>query len=214
MNLINQVATGPAGSHTRTGSTAVALTFDDGPDPNLTPRILDLLKANGVRATFCLVGKQVKLYPDLVRRIAAEGHTLCDHTYSHRTDLGKQSTAIMTQELLDTLNLIHAAAPEAPVQYFRAPGGNFTPALVAVAHSLGLTSIYWAVDPRDWDDKQFGTGARMVNHVIDVVESKTGPGAIVLSHDLKVPDTITAYATLLPWLKARFTLVCLPVVPV
>jgi peptidoglycan/xylan/chitin deacetylase (PgdA/CDA1 family) len=214
MNLINQAGTGPAGSHTRTGSADVALTFDDGPDPTLTPKILDLLKANGIKATFCLVGKQVKQYPNLVRRIAAEGHTLCDHTYSHQNDLGKQSTAAMTKELVDTLELIQAAAPGTPIQYFRAPGGNYTPALVAVAHSLGLTSIYWAVDPRDWDNQHYGTGARMVDHIVAVVESRTGPGAIVLSHDLKVPDTITAYATLLPWLKARFTLVCLPVVPI
>ena len=73
-----------------TGTKAVALTFDDGPDRTYTPRMLDLLKANGVKATFCLVGKQAKAYPELVRRIVAEGHTLCNHTYDHSLNLASE----------------------------------------------------------------------------------------------------------------------------
>jgi peptidoglycan-N-acetylglucosamine deacetylase len=206
--------TGPAGSLQHTGTPAVALTFDDGPDPNLTPQLLDLLRADGVKATFCVIGKQAKKYPALIRRMVAEGHTLCDHTYSHQDDLGKQPTATMVKELQDTLDAIHAAVPTARVEYFRAPAGNFTPELVEVARRLGMTSIYWAVDPRDWDAATFGTGQAMVDHVVSTVQARTRPGSIVLSHDFNKPDTIASYRVLLPWLKARFTLECLPVVPV
>jgi peptidoglycan-N-acetylglucosamine deacetylase len=73
-----------------------------------------------------------------------------------------------------------------------------------------MTSLYWAVDPRDWDFPTYGHGASMVNHVITAVEHYIRPGAVILSHDFRKPDTVTAYATLLPWLKARYRLVGMP----
>jgi peptidoglycan-N-acetylglucosamine deacetylase len=100
--------------------------------------------------------------------------------------------------------------PDAKVAYFRAPGGNFTPALVSVARGLGMKPIYWKVDPFDWDAAHFGSGQFMVNHIVTVVERDTVPGAIILSHDNKHPDTIAAYRILVPWLMARFKLIALP----
>ncbi len=200
---------GPAGSIKGTGSDAVALTFDDGPDPGHTPQILDLLKANGVKATFCLVGFRARDEPDLVRRIVAEGHTLCNHSWQHLLNLGQLTPDEIRHDLQQTNDAIHAAAPGAPIKYFRAPGGNFTPVLVDVARELGMRSIHWNVDPRDWDRATYGTGQPMVNHIIWAVQRYTRPGSIVLSHDAK-PDTIAAYGQLLPWLKARFTLIPLP----
>lgn len=202
--------TGPAGSILKTGSAGVALTFDDGPDPINTPKILDLLKQCGVKATFCLVGFRAKAHPALVQRIAAEGHTLCNHSWQHRFDIGKWTEPGIRSDLQMTIDAIHAAVPGAPVKYFRAPGGNFTDRLVAVASDMGMSSIYWHVDPRDWDNSKYGHGTAMVNHIISSVESNVRPGSIVLSHDNGKPDTITAYRTLLPWLKARFTLIGLP----
>jgi peptidoglycan/xylan/chitin deacetylase (PgdA/CDA1 family) len=201
---------GPAGSTSVTGSSAVALTFDDGPDPTYTPQILDLLKAHGVKATFCLVGFRAATQPDLVRRIVAEGHTLCNHSWQHLFDLGMRSPTDIQRDLRQTNEAIRAAVPDADIKYFRAPGGNFTPILVEIAREFGMNSIYWAVDPRDWDRGTYGSGAPMVNHIISVVEHKIGPGSIVLSHDLNKPDTIAAYRQLLPWLEARFTLIRLP----
>ncbi|WP_245601665.1 polysaccharide deacetylase family protein [Hamadaea tsunoensis] len=205
--------TGPGGSMMTTGSPAVALTFDDGPDPINTPKMLDMLKQCGVKATFCLVGFRARDRPDLVRRIVAEGHTVCNHSWQHLLDLAdpaKHSDAQVRRDLQMTIDAIHAAAPDAKVQYFRAPGGNFTPRLVQIAQSLGMKSIYWSVDPRDWDNSAFGRGSSMISHVIGSVEGGVRPGAIVLSHDNGKPDTIVAYRTLLPWLKARFTLEALP----
>jgi peptidoglycan/xylan/chitin deacetylase (PgdA/CDA1 family) len=188
----------------------VALTFDDGPDPVNTPRILDLLRRNEVRATFCVVGTRVRAHPALVRRIVAEGHTLCNHSWQHRLDLGTRTPAEIRADLSRTDDAIHAAVPDAPVRYFRAPGGRFSPALVGGARTLGMTPLFWQVDPRDWDSGSFGTGTPLADHVVAAVRAAVRPGAIVLSHDSGHPDTVTAYAELLPWLKARFALAALP----
>jgi peptidoglycan/xylan/chitin deacetylase (PgdA/CDA1 family) len=190
----------------------VALTFDDGPDPINTPKLLDMLAQCGVKATFCLVGFRARDRPDLVRRIVAEGHTVCNHSWQHLIDLAADTRTdeYIKHDLQATNNAILKAAPDAKIRYFRAPGGNFTPRLVQIAKDLGMTSIYWSLDPRDWEKSVYGTGSAMVNHIISAVEAGVRPGAIVLSHDNGKPDTITAYRTLLPWLKARFHLIALP----
>jgi len=201
---------GPAGSRMTTGSKAVALTFDDGPDPAQTPRILSLLAKQHVHATFCLVGRNVQKHPELVRRIAAGGHTLCNHTWHHSLTLGKKSRATMRADLKRTNDAIHKAAPGVKISYFRAPGGNFTPRLVSTAKQLGMTSIYWKVDPRDWDHAKGETHAAHRSRVVRSVERHTHGGSIVLSHDYAQPDTITAYRTLIPWLHKRYRLIALP----
>ncbi|MGY0230569.1 polysaccharide deacetylase family protein [Longispora urticae] len=198
---------GPGGAIRFTGTEAVALTFDDGPDPVNTPKILDILHQNGVKATFCLVGFRARDHPALVRRIAAEGHTLCNHSWQHLFDLAKHDDGYIRADLQRTNDAIHNAAPGVPIPYFRAPGGNFTPGLVATARQLGMRSAYWDVDPRDWESTKYGHGAPMIEHVVAAVNGSTRPGSIVLSHDNGKPDTIEAYRRLLPTLKTRFTLV-------
>jgi len=203
---------GPAGSVSVTGTQNVALTFDDGPDPINTPKLLDMLKECGVKATFCLVGFRARNHPELVRRIADEGHTLCNHSWQHLLDLAADSRTddYIRHDLAATNAVILKAAPDAKIRYFRAPGGNFTPRLVQIAKDLGMTSIYWSLDPRDWESSKYGTGTQMTNHVISSIESGVRPGSIVLSHDNGKPTTIAAYRVLLPWLKARFRLIALP----
>jgi peptidoglycan/xylan/chitin deacetylase (PgdA/CDA1 family) len=188
----------------------VALTFDDGPDPAQTPKILDLLARYHVHATFCLVGENAAAFPDLVRRMVAEGHTLCNHTWNHSLTLGKQTPAKIRADLQRTNDAIHQAAPGAPIRYLRAPGGNFTPAFVAAATDLGMTSIYWQVDPRDWDHPTGESPATHRSRVIAAVKHRVHKGSIVLSHDYAQPDTIAAYRTLLPWLKHHYKLIALP----
>jgi peptidoglycan-N-acetylglucosamine deacetylase len=205
-------AIGLFGALTRTGSSAIALTFDDGPDATYTPMFLDLLKQMRVKATFCVVGKRAIQQPDLLRRIVAEGHTLCNHSYYHDTSLGQMTVAAMTKDLQDTTAAIQKAVPGYKVRYFRAPGGNFTQALVDVATSLGMRPLDWAVDPRDWDFPTYGTGSAMVKHIVSTVEANAKPGVIILSHDLSKPDTLTAYKELIPWLlKKHFNLIPMPV---
>jgi peptidoglycan/xylan/chitin deacetylase (PgdA/CDA1 family) len=196
---------GPAQSLRTTGSSAVALTFDDGPDPVQTPKILALLAEYDVKATFCLVGKQVQKHPEIVAQIAAAGHTLCNHTWSHSLTIGKDKPAAIRADLERTNAAIRAAVPDAKIPFFRAPGGNFTDRLVSVAYSDDMTSLYWQVDPRDWDHPEGEGDTAHIDRVIAELHRNVKPGSIILSHDFSQPDTIAAYESLLPWLTANFT---------
>jgi peptidoglycan/xylan/chitin deacetylase (PgdA/CDA1 family) len=195
---------GPFGSAITTGSSAVALTFDDGPGGN-TAQVLDLLKQYGIHATFCVIGRNIAAHRDLIRRIVTDGHTLCNHTWTHDLALRTRSQAQITSELQQTNDAIHAIVPNAPIKYFRNPGGNFSPLTISVAASMGMKSIYWAVDPRDWSRP--GTQA-IINNVI----GNPRPGSIVLMHDGggDRSQTVQALQTILPNLKNRFTLIPLP----
>jgi peptidoglycan/xylan/chitin deacetylase (PgdA/CDA1 family) len=195
----------------RTDSGAVTLTFDDGPSP-YTPQILALLRANGVKATFCVIGVNVRAHPDFLRAIVADGHTLCNHTWSHDLKLGTKSSETIRADLERTNDEIHRAVPGVAIKYFRHPGGNFTPRAVAIAAELGMESDSWDVDPWDWNTKAYPAGSTMINHVVKVVERDTRAGSIILSHDGggDRSSTIAAYRTLIPWLKERFDLQPLP----
>lgn len=172
----SQTASGGLDLQRTTGSTKVALTFDDGPHPVWTPQILDELRAANVRATFCLVGSQAKRYPELVARIVREGHTLCNHSWNHEFDLGKLSEDQIRDNLERTNRAIRQAVPDAKIKFFRHPGGNWTPAAVKVAKELGMVSLHWTVDPRDWERP--GADA-ITKRVVKAAK----PGAIVLLHD-------------------------------
>lgn len=189
-----------------TGSSAVALTFDDGPHPVYTPQVLNLLRSYGVRATFCLVGTQVRLYPALVARIVREGHSLCNHTWHHDTLLGTRSAAEIRSDLARTNTEIQRAAPGARIRYFRHPGGAWTPLAIQVAAQLGMVSIHWDIDPRDWSRPP-------AQQIADYVIRYTRRGSIILLHDAggDRSATVAACRTILPNLKSRFTLIALPV---
>jgi peptidoglycan/xylan/chitin deacetylase (PgdA/CDA1 family) len=194
--------TGPAGSLRTTGSAAVALTFDDGPWGD-TPTVLDLLAQYHIKATFCMIGRQVATHAALVRRIVAEGHTLCNHTWSHDETLRTRPADRIRAELQRTNDAIHAVVPGAVIGYFRAPGGNFSSQVVSIAASMGMTSIFWSVDPQDWRSPG-------VHPIITNVLTHTRPGSIVLLHDGAGPQTIAALRTILPGLAGRYTLIALP----
>ncbi|MFE9655006.1 polysaccharide deacetylase family protein [Micromonospora sp. NPDC006431] len=196
----------PTGVQLTTGSAQVALTFNDGPDPTWTPLVLKTLRQFHVKATFCLLGKNAATYPALVRAIVADGHTLCNHTWNEDLDLGSRPRLDIEGNLLRTSQAIHAAAPQAPIRYFRQPGGNWTPQLVDVAEDLGMTGLHWAVDPRDWEEPAAAV-------IIATVTADTRAGSIVLLHDGggDRQNTATALATFLPDLLSRFQLEALPV---
>src|SRR5262249_53055555 len=149
-------------------------------------------------------------YADVVRRIVAEGHTLCNHTWWHNSQLGSYGQESIRQDLQETLDAIHFVVPLATVKYFRAPGGVWTDDYVTVAHELGMTPIDWDVDPWDWNFKVNGTGATMTAHIVSDIKSHVRPGSIILSHDNEKPATVEAYRELLPWLTARYELIALP----
>ncbi|TCB91261.1 polysaccharide deacetylase family protein [Micromonospora zingiberis] len=166
----------PAGLVRTTGVDQVALTFDDGPDPAWTPKVLDRLKAAKVKATFCVVGTQVRKYPELVRRIAREGHQLCNHSWNHDLDLARRPVAEIRADLTRTNREIRRAVADAEVPYYRQPGGRWTAEVVKVAKQLDMRSLHWTVDPKDWARPTAATIRKRVHRAAK-------PGAVILLHD-------------------------------
>ncbi|MYT20584.1 polysaccharide deacetylase family protein, partial [Streptomyces sp. SID7760] len=128
----------------------VAITIDDGPDPRWTPKVLEVLKQNHVKATFCMIGTRAQKYPELVRQVAAEGHELCDHTVDHDVTMDHKPVDYQRRQILDGKAMIEKAVPGVAVNYYRAPGGAFTPDSRAIAAAGGMRPLGWSVDPKDW----------------------------------------------------------------
>ncbi len=126
----------------------LAITFDDGPNPAITPRLLDLLDHYQAKATFFLIGRFVRECPDLVKETVARGHTLGNHTESHR-NLFKLGPAQVTVELRLCHNAI-ANTIGAPPKWFRPPYGFRNPWVIPTAQSLGCKTVMWTLIPGDW----------------------------------------------------------------
>ncbi|GIJ75695.1 Polysaccharide deacetylase [Micromonospora phaseoli] len=196
---------GPMGTRVSTGTAGVALTFDDGPNPDYTPQVLAILREYQVTATFCVVGKNAQAYPWLVQQIVAEGHTLCNHSWDHDVTLGARSTEWIRADLLRTSEAIRAAAPDAPIAWYRQPGGAWTYSVISVSRDLGMAPLHWNLDPSDWRTP----GA---NRIASSVVSGAQPGSIVLLHDAggDRQGTVNALYRILEELTSRFDLQALP----
>ncbi|MEU5671314.1 polysaccharide deacetylase family protein [Micromonospora sp. NPDC047753] len=196
------------GAHATTGTPRLALTFDDGPDPRYTPQVLALLREYDVRATFCVVGENAQDHPDLIQSIVDDGHTLCNHSWHHDVGLGTRSADAIRSDLLRTNAAIRAAVPNAPIVWYRQPGGAWTYPVVSVARQLGMTPLHWSVDPSDWELP----GATKITAT---VLSQAAPGSVVLLHDAggDRQGTMDALRRILPDLTARFELEALPTDP-
>jgi glycosyltransferase involved in cell wall biosynthesis/peptidoglycan/xylan/chitin deacetylase (PgdA/CDA1 family) len=133
---------GPARSDT------VCLTFDDGPHPDHTPRLLDLLRRHGVTATFFVVGRQAERYPDLIRRMAGEGHAVGNHSYlhAHLADMSTREALAGVHRTQELLTRLTGAAPT----LYRPPRGKLDPGKLLRLWCHGLTVVLWNVDPRDY----------------------------------------------------------------
>lgn len=178
----------------QTGRPALALTFDDGPHPRHTPRLLDMLREHGAKATFFLIGQRVATWPELAARIVEEGHELGNHTWSHPF-LNRRSDASVLREIDRTSNAIYRATGKAPVT-FRPPYGAFTPRQQQMLHAeRGLPTIMWSVDPLDW--RRPGSSV-VANRIL----RRAAPGAIVLAHDIH-GSTVRAVPTVLDGLGQR-----------
>lgn len=180
------------------GARGVNITIDDGPDPVWTPQVLQLLKDNGVKATFCMVGTQAQMYPDLVKAVVAAGHRLCNHTVSHDTTMDTKSEAYQSQQILDAERMITKASGGVRPQYYRAPGGAFTPYSRQLAASRGMRPLGWNVDSRDFERP--GTDA-----MVATVKSEISNGPTVLFHDAggDRSQTVAALREVLPWLRQQ-----------
>ncbi|MFE3598982.1 polysaccharide deacetylase family protein [Streptomyces sp. NPDC059142] len=181
------------------GAQGVNITIDDGPDPIWTPQALRLLKDNGdVKATFCMVGTQAEMYPDLVKKVVAAGHRLCNHTVSHDTAMDKKSEAYQSQEILDAERMITKASGGVRPEYYRAPGGAFTPYSRELAASHGMRPLGWNVDSRDFERP----GADVM---VATVKKEITDGPTVLFHDAggDRSQTMAALREVLPWLREQ-----------
>ncbi len=153
---------------------AVALTFDDGPNPHATPVILDALNARGVKATFFILGRYAERWPDLAKRVADEGHAIGNHGYFHRKLHFKSPTYVRTDLTLGT-RAIEKAAGVHP-RLFRAPHGFRSPWVTPIARSLGQRTVGWSLGV--WDTDKPGVDAIVQRTVAGV-----RPGSILLLHD-------------------------------
>ena len=173
----------------------VALTFDDGPGPS-TGTLLDTLAAQHVHATFFVIGRNVQALSGLVKREAAEGHVVGNHTWSHR-DLSRLGASEQSGEVSRTAEALKALGVSATL--LRPPYGAFN----ATTRTLGLPLVLWDVDPADWRDRDAAT-------VASRVLANTRPGSIVLLHDIH-PSTVAAVPAIVAGLKAKgYTFVTVP----
>lgn len=194
------VAPAPAAprKHTYTScnvdGSVVAMTFDDGPHPKLTPRLLDMLKERNIKATFFVIGKCVAEYPDIAKRIVDEGHEIANHSWSH-PQLTKLSPAAFDTEISQTNDAIEKATGVRPVT-MRPPYGAINAGLTKrLNEEYGLSVILWSVDPLDWK-------IRKSDHVSSHIIKNTAPGAIILAHDIHA-STVDAMPAALDTLQSK-----------
>jgi peptidoglycan-N-acetylglucosamine deacetylase len=174
--VLNDVVQHPGGPqhYVPCHGTNIGLTIDDGPSATWTPLVLKLLARYHITATFCLIGRNADAHPGLVEAIGDAGHEVANHTWTHALPFTTLTTAQVHDEIHRTSDLL-AGLHIAPT-YFRAPGGEWTPDILAEVKAAGLRPLDWSVDPRDWSRPG-------VPHIVDTILRQTRPGAIILDHD-------------------------------
>lgn len=158
----------------RSQNSSIHLTFDDGPHPSATPRVLELLQKFGVQATFFLLGDRVALYPQLAAQILSSGHTIGCHAMSHRS-LFLRPLAVQRAEITRAKSAIEASTGESPTA-FRPPFGHFDFSTLRASREAGMRLVMWDVDSQDF-------GARSDADVIRRLSRETRRGSIILLHD-------------------------------
>lgn len=153
----------------------VALTFDDGPHADVTPRILEILSQHEAKATFYMLGSQVEYYPSIAKQVLDEGHEIGDHTLSHK-DLTRLNQTQIKSEIQTSSNHILEATGSLP-KSIRPPYGAFNDSVGEIVQGLELPVIMWSVDSLDWKSRD----AQAINHE---VMTTVHPGAIILLHDI------------------------------
>jgi peptidoglycan/xylan/chitin deacetylase (PgdA/CDA1 family) len=168
----------------------VAMTFDDGPSAENTPRLLDMLKERDIKATFFMIGENAARWPEIVKRVAAEGHEIGNHSWSHPL-LAKMTDDEVREQLQKTQDAIVQASGYTP-GLLRPPYGGFTGRQRRWANAIfGYKIIFWDVDPLDWKIHDS-------NHVESEILKQTKPGSIILAHDIHkttvdaMPETLDA----------------------
>ena len=169
----------------------IALTFDDGPKKNITPKILDILKKNNLKANFFLLAKQVKKYPELAKRIQEEGHVIGNHSYSHKKHDIKHSD-ILLKRIAKSQLVFHTKLEMLP-SYFRPPYGRWLNENNSLFQHHFKHIVKWNIDPRDWEKKH------KKQDILSHIKANLKPGSILLLHENK--NTITTLPKILKLIK-------------
>lgn len=172
------------------GKKVVALTFDDGPWPNQTSKVLDILKAEKVPATFFTVGLRVRREPGLAKRIVAEGNAIGNHTY-HHVDLTGAKPDVLRREIRGENDVVRWVTGTTP-KWFRPPMGRIDGPAYSAIKAAGLRPVLWTVDPQDW--RKGAEAGRIAKSVIAAAK----PGSVILLHDGGGDRSQTIKA--LPWI--------------
>jgi peptidoglycan/xylan/chitin deacetylase (PgdA/CDA1 family) len=167
----------------------IALTIDDGPDPEVTPQVLAILARYGVPATFFCIGEVAQRHPDLCRDIISRGHAIENHSQRHRHNFSLMGIKGLTQEIQSAQNSLNAITGQSPL-FFRAPAGLRNPFLDPVLHKLGLQLASWSI-------RAFDTRVGDADKVAHTLIQGLRPGAIVLLHDAHAARTATGEAVIL-----------------
>jgi peptidoglycan-N-acetylglucosamine deacetylase len=183
------------------GSRSVALTFDDGPHPRTTRQVLEILARSGRRATFFVVGRKARLYPDVVREIHEAGHAIGLHGYAHDRSYSLKPPSYVVLDIEKTQEAVFDACGVRP-RLFRPPVGYVSSRTASGARKAGVTLVGWSARGID------GLGATDAARVVRRIEKNLGDGAIVLLHDASenedfVPASIEALPELLKTIEAR-----------
>ncbi|MEP6730741.1 MAG: polysaccharide deacetylase family protein [bacterium] len=165
---------GPVLSRLPGDDLVASITFDDGPNPDATPRILDELKTHGATATFFVLGRHADRWPELVRRMADEGHQLGNHGYYHRK-LHRRTPGYVRDDLTRGADAIERASGVRP-RHFRAPHGFRSPWVTPIARSLGERTIGWSLGV--WDSAKPGA-----DEIVRRTLAGMRAGSILLLHD-------------------------------
>jgi peptidoglycan/xylan/chitin deacetylase (PgdA/CDA1 family) len=147
----------------------IYLTFDDGPDPSITPKVLDVLKTFNAKATFFCIGRNVEKNPEIFERILLEGHRVGNHTFHHKNGW-KTPTDVYLEDVERCKTLVHS-------NLFRPPYGKMTRFQAKCLHEMGFSSVMWSVLTKDYDSGQ------SLEQILKKTTAKLKPGAIVVFHD-------------------------------
>ncbi len=154
----------------------VAMTFDDGPHPSLTPQLLDMLAVRGIRATFYVIGRNAARYPQILQRMVDEGHEIGNHTWSHPNLNGHSSDSILSQ--VDRTNRAVYEAVGRPPVTMRPPYGNLYDSQRLMLHQVrGMPTVLWSIDTLDWQRPGSSVVSRRV-------VNGSHPGGVILAHDI------------------------------
>ena len=174
----------------------VALTFDDGPSGRYTRKLLDGLRERNAKATFFLCGYRIEQDPELTERIFREGHEIGLHGYSHKP-LDNMCRADVLQELKKSVSLL---PEDCSAVLLRCPGGTCSQCTCSAATSMGLSLVYWSVDPQDWAKD---SASAIANAVLPQVQD----GDIILLHDMSVSSVDAALTIIDTLVKQGFRFV-------